>query len=190
MKYEGPKKLLTIFLVMFRIGLFTFGGGLVMIPQMSRDFADRYGWIKKEELVDFFAVAQSLPGVIAVNASVLIGYRLAGVAGALAAAFGAVLPSFLVLLVVTVFYELFMHNVILLGAMRGIRAAVTALLFFTSFRLRKGSVDSVFGVALFLAAVLLVLLTSVNAMLIIAGGGLLGAAYMVLTRRRAKQESL
>ena len=168
------KKLITIFLVMFRIGLFTFGGGLVMIPQMSRDFVKKYGWIKEEEIVDFFSVAQSLPGVIAVNASIMIGYKLVGVVGGLVAALGAVLPSFLVLMGVTLIYEAFITNVIVLGVLRGVRSAVVALLFYTALKLRKGALLDVFCWAVFIVASVLALFTEINVVFILLGGALLG----------------
>lgn len=185
---DRVKKLATIFAVMFRIGLFTFGGGLVMIPQMARDFVEKYGWLKEEEIVDFFSVAQSLPGVVAVNASILIGYRLAGVAGGIVAALGAILPSFLVLIVVTIFYEAFITSPVVLGAMRGVRAAVTALLFYTALRLRKGALTDVFCWVLFLAAAAVALFTDVNVVLLLLGGAALGVLYTALWSRRQRKE--
>lgn len=182
------KKLGKIFIIMFRIGLFTFGGGLVMIPQMSRDFADKYGWLEKEEIVDFFSVAQSLPGVVAVNASVMIGYRLAGVAGAVAAAFGAILPSLLVLIGVTIFYEAFISSPIVLGAMRGIRAAVTALLFYTALSLRKGSLTDAFCWVLFIAAAAISLFTDINVVFLLLGGALMGIVFTLVAPRIMKKE--
>lgn len=174
----SPRDLWRIFLVMLRIGAVTFGGGYAMIPQMSRDFVDRYGWIEEKEIIDLFAVAQSAPGVIAINASILVGYRIAGIAGALCAALGAILPSVAVLSAVTVVYRAFIDNPYILGALRGIRAAVAGLLLAAVFRLRPNSVTGVFGWVLFAAALAVSLFfPSVNAIWVILAGGLLGVAY-------------
>lgn len=160
-----------------------------MIPQMERDFVEKYGWLKREEIVDFFSVAQSLPGVVAINASILIGSRLAGALGGIVAAFGAILPSFLVLMVVTVFYEAFVSSPVVLGAMRGIRSAVTALLFSTAVRLRKGALRDAFCWLIFIAAVALALFTSVNVVFILLGGALLGIVFTLLSKRIGGREA-
>jgi chromate transporter len=174
-KRPAPADLGRIFLVMLRIGATTFGGGYAMIPQMSRDFVSRYRWIGEDEIVDLFAVAQSTPGVIALNASLLVGYRIAGAAGALAAALGALLPSLVVLSLVTVVYQAFLENPYVLGALRGVRAAVAGLLFSTVVQLRPASVRGALGWLLFVAALAVaVFLPSVNAVWILLGGGLIG----------------
>ncbi len=150
-----------------------------MIPQMSRDFVDKYGWVAKQDIVDLFAVAQSAPGVIAVNASILVGYRIAGTVGALVAALGAILPSVIVLTLVTVVYHTFITNPYVLGAMRGIRAAVTGLLMATVFKLRPNSVSGIVGWILFFIALGVALfLPMVNAAFIILGGGLIGLLFL------------
>lgn len=177
------KRLWQIFSTMFVVGLFTFGGGLSMIPQMQRVFVSKRGWIGEEEIVDTFAVAQSLPGVIASNAAVIIGYRLAGIAGALAAALGVVLPSFLVLMLVTVFYTRFITNPALIGAMRGIRAAVAALLFYTVWGLRRASLLGVTDALLCVASAALVLFLHVNPVWVILGGAAFGAGRAVARAR-------
>lgn len=173
-----------IFIVMFRIGLTTFGGGLVMIPQMSREYADRLGWIRKEEILDLFAVAQSLPGVIAVNASILVGYKIAKVKGAVAAVLGAVLPSLLVLMAVAVWYERLIEHPAMLGALRAVRGCVVALLFCVALDMRKALKDRVFSAAIAAAALALALFTSVNVIWVILGGACAGLLYGGLRRGR------
>ena len=177
------KKLIKLFFVMFRVGLFTFGGGLAMIPQMGQDFSDKYGWLKKEELLDFFSVAQSLPGVMAVNASIMIGFRIAGVVGALVAALGAILPSFMVLAVVTLFYQAFISNPIALGVMHGVRAAVAALLFYTALTLRRNALTNALCWVLFVVAAAIALFTDINIIFLLLGGALTGI-ILTLTRRK------
>ena len=182
------KQLLQIFVVMFRIGATTFGGGLVMIPQMSREYADRRGWVSREELLDLYAVAQSLPGVIAVNASILVGYRIAKVRGAAAAVLGAVLPSLLILMAVAVGYDRFIGNPAVLGALRAVRGCVIALLFCVTADMRKQALaDRAFSVAVAIAALLLAFLTPLNVIWIILGGALAGLIYGAARRRNKKE---
>ena len=177
------KRYWQLFSTMFVIGLFTFGGGLAMLPQMTRVFVHKRGWVTEAEIIDYFAVSQSLPGVIATNTSVMIGYRTAGMAGALCAAFGVLLPSFFSLIVVTMFYSTFVTHPVMLGALRGIRAAVAALLFFTVWGLRKTALRGIADIILCLAAAL-VLFCGVNPIWVILGGAALGVARALLTRKK------
>ena len=168
------RTLLKLLWVSLRIGMFTFGGGLAMIPLMRRELVEKNGWIDPEDIVDVFALAQSAPGIIAINAFMLAGHRVAGTAGSLVAAFGVVLPSFVVLVFVTIAYEAFITNEYVLGAMRGIGAAVVGLLIAAVVSLRKKSVVDIPGIALFAAAFALAFFVRINAAFIIIGGGLLG----------------
>lgn len=173
-----------IFTVMFRIGLFTFGGGLAMLPQMSRDFVERRGWINESDIVDIFAVAQSLPGVVAINTSVLVGYRIARLPGAIIAAVGSTLPSLLVLSLVTVVYDAFVTNPYVGGALIGIRAAVTGILLTTVLKLAYKPLQNVWGVCLFLAALALSLFTDINVIWILLGAMLTGLLRYFWNRNR------
>lgn len=173
-----------VFWVMFRIGLFTFGGGLAMLPQMSAEFVERRKWMKQEEMVDIFAVAQSLPGVVAVNASMLVGYRLGGQRCALVAALGSTLPSFLVLIFVSIGYQAFITNQYVAGAMVGIRAAVVGILAATVIKLGQTALKNALGWILFGTAILLTFL-SVNPIWIILGGLVIGLGHYALMKRSA-----
>ncbi len=169
------KTILKIFLVSFRIGLFTFGGGGSMVLMMQHEFVDKQKWIDSEIMVDVLAVARSLPGSVAVNTSILAGYRIGGTRGGLAAGIGSVLPSFLGISVVTLFYTSLMQNEYFVGAIRGIRGAVVALLVATVFRLRRQSIQDLWGVLLFcLALCVIIFLKSVNVIFVILGGFFLG----------------
>lgn len=121
-------KLLEMFVTFFKIGAFTFGGGWAMLPIMEREFVETKQWISKEDYVDILAVAQSFPGVLAVNTSTFIGRRLFGLKGAFAAVLGVSLPSFLIILIIAVFFMEFRTNYYVDLAMRGINAAVPALI--------------------------------------------------------------
>jgi chromate transporter len=169
------KTLIKIFTVTLKIGAFTFGGGYAMIPLMQAEFVDKYHWIDESDIVDVFAVAQSLPGVIAVNSCILIGNKIAGLAGGFAAASGCVLPSLVILAAITRVYEVFIVNTYVLGALKGISAAVVALMGSAVVKLAKQSVKEAAGLAIAAAALgISLFFSSVNAVFIIIGAAVLG----------------
>lgn len=118
----------TIFASFFRIGLFTFGGGYAMIPLIEREMIDRRAWIERREFLDLLTLAQSVPGPIAVNTAVFVGYRMRGLPGALAALLGTVLPSFAIILLIALFFANIRENPVVDAAFRGMRPAVVALI--------------------------------------------------------------
>jgi len=134
------RTLIKIFFVTFKVGAFTFGGGYAMIPILQSEFVDKTGWIEEKDIMDVFAVAQSVPGVIAVNSCILIGNKIAGPRGGFTAAFGCVAPSFIIISVITLLYNSFITNTYVLGALRAIQAAVVALLLSAVVRLSKQSI--------------------------------------------------
>lgn len=134
-----PTSLFKLFTTFFRIGLFTFGGGYAMIPLIQRDVVERNGWIGKEEFVDLLAVAQSAPGVFAVNMAVFIGNKRRGRRGALAAAFGCVLPSVVIILLIALFFRQFRHIEVVNNAFMGIRPVVVALIAVPVFNLARSA---------------------------------------------------
>ncbi len=122
--------LLKLFVTFFKIGAFTFGGGWAMISIIEKEIVDKYGWLDREEFLDLLAVAQSLPGILAVNIAVAIGDRLRGLKGSVTAALATILPSFIMILVIAVFLtpDLIKSNPALSAIFRGIRPAVVALI--------------------------------------------------------------
>ena len=134
-----PASLFKLFTTFFRIGLFTFGGGYAMIPLIQRDVVERNGWVGKEEFIDLLAVAQSAPGVFAVNMAVFIGNKMRGRSGALAAAFGCVLPSVVIILLIALFFRQFRHIEAVNNAFMGIRPVVVALIAVPVFNLARSA---------------------------------------------------
>ena len=131
--------LLKLFTTFFRIGLFTFGGGYAMIPLIEHDVVEKNSWLCKEDFVDLLAVAQSAPGVFAVNMAVFVGYRLRGVAGALSAAFGCVVPSVAIILLIALFFRRFRHFETVNNIFMGIRPVVVALIAVPVFNVAKSA---------------------------------------------------
>ena len=127
------------FLTFFKIGLFTFGGGYAMIPIIEKEIVDKHKWVTKEEMLDLIAIAQSCPGVFAINISIFIGYKLRSVRGAIATAFGTALPSFLVILAIAIFFHQFADNKVIAAMFRGLRPAVVALIAVPTFNLARSA---------------------------------------------------
>lgn len=121
---------LNLFITFFKIGLFTFGGGWAMISIIEREVVDKNNWIKREEFLDLLAIAQALPGILAVNISIVIGDRLKGKLGCLCASISTILPSFLIILFIAMFLtpQVIKDNVIINSIFKGIRPAVVALI--------------------------------------------------------------
>ena len=122
------KKLWKIFWSTFYLSAFTFGGGYVIVSLMKKKFVDEYHWIEEEEMLDLVAIAQSAPGAIAVNGAIVVGYKLAGLAGVLTAIFGTVLPPFLIISAISVFYQMFRDNFIIRELLDGMQAGVGAVI--------------------------------------------------------------
>jgi chromate transporter len=156
-----------MFFTFFRIGAFTIGGGYAMLPLIEREFVEKQGWVTEEEIVDIFAIVQSVPGVIAINSSIFIGYRVAGITGALAAAFGMVLPSFIIISVVAAFFVRFKDFDAVQRAFAGVRAGVTALIAMAAFRLGKKVMTGIFPAVLGIFAFAALLLFDIHAIPII-----------------------
>lgn len=122
--------LLKLFFTFFKIGAFTFGGGWAMISIIEREIVDKHHWLEREEFLDLLAVAQSLPGILAVNISVAVGDRLRGLKGSIVAALGTIMPSFIMILCIAIFLtpDLIKNNATLSAIFSGIRPAVVALI--------------------------------------------------------------
>lgn len=122
------KKHLTLFTSTFKLSACTFGGGFVIIPLMRKKFVDQLHWIDEQEMLDLVAIAQSSPGAIAVNASILVGYHIAGITGALIAVVGTVLPPLIIISIISLFYKAFRDNEIVNLIMKGMLAGVAAVI--------------------------------------------------------------
>ena len=127
------------FKTFFKIGLFTFGGGYAMIPMIEAEVVDKHKWLDKEEFLDIIAISQSCPGVLAINVSVFIGYKLKKIKGAVCSSLGTALPSFLIILAIAMFFHQFEDNKVVSAIFRGIRPAVVALIAVPTFNMAKSA---------------------------------------------------
>jgi Chromate transport protein ChrA len=117
-----------LFLIFFKISAFTFGGGLVIITLIRKEFVEKRDWLTDQEMTDFIAIAQTAPGAIAINTSILIGHKFAGILGTIVALIGAVLPPLIIISVITVIYSAFITNEVVRNVMKGMQAGVAAVI--------------------------------------------------------------
>lgn len=129
--------MLELFITFFKIGCFTIGGGYAMIPLIEEQVVTRKQWVSQEELTDLIAVAQSCPGIFAVNLSIFIGYKMYRTPGALVCTLGTALPSFIIILLIALFFQRFREYAIVNSIFRGIRPAVVALIAAPVFRMAQ-----------------------------------------------------
>ena len=132
------KRLLYLFVQTFYLSAFTFGGGYVIISLLQRKFVNEYHWIEEEEMLDLVAIAQSAPGPIAVNGAIVIGYKLAGIPGVLVSVLGAILPPFVIISVISGFYEIFRDNKIVSSMLSGMQAGVAAVIISVVYEMAQG----------------------------------------------------
>ena len=131
------KTILKLFITMFKVGLFTFGGGYAMIAVLEHEFVEKNGWIDKDEFYDMLAVAESTPGPIAINSSTFIGYRLAGVLGSIFATIAMCLPSLIIIYTISLFFDAFLSITIVAYAFKGIQACVCYLILSAGIKMFK-----------------------------------------------------
>jgi chromate transporter len=137
MRVKRWRRLMELFGVFFRIGLFTFGGGYAMISLIGHEVGERRHWIGEDELSELFAIAESTPGPIAVNCATYVGYRREGVAGGIWATLGVVLPSFIIIYAISLFFERFMAMALVANAFRGLQVAVAFLILRAGLRMAR-----------------------------------------------------
>ncbi|MBM7645590.1 chromate transporter [Scopulibacillus daqui] len=168
------KALWQLFFAFCKISPVTFGGGYAIIPSLEEAMVNRYRWCKRDEILDVLSIAQTIPGSVALNAAAFIGYRVAGIPGVLAASIGMLLPTFLIVLVLAVFFIGIKDMPQVRWALFGIAPAVVGLIMFAGLRTIKSSVEDIVCLFLMIGTFLLLLLTNLNPIIILILGGTLG----------------
>lgn len=179
--------LLQSFKTFFKIGLFTLGGGYAMIPLIEKEIVDRHRWMAREELMDVIAIAQSCPGVFAINLSTFVGYRLRKTRGAVCTTLGTALPSFVIILLIAMFFRRFQDNAIVAAMFRGIRPAVVALIAVPTFNMARSARISITNCWIPIVSALAIWALGVSpiAVIIIAGtGGWIYGRYICRTKEK------
>ena len=178
--------LLKLFFSMLYISAFTFGGGFVIITFMKRKFVDELGWIDEQEMLDLTALAQSSPGAIAVNAAILVGWRVGGFLGMVTAVIGTVLPPITILSVISLFYAAFAANPYVALVLKGMQAGVAAVILDVVWGLGANVVKTKYSIHMVVmaAAFIATFVYGVNVIYIILAAGLLGVVLAMLQRKK------
>jgi chromate transporter len=181
---EKARLLIRIFLTFFKISPVTFGGGYAMVPLIEREVLERHKWMNEKELTDVFALAETVPGAVAVNSAMMIGYRLAGTTGAAVAMIGVCLPTFLIVLALGILYLYLQKEWWVASAMEGVRAAVIALILYAAVHIGKHARwDRKTRLLLCLSFAVLLLL-HIHPLFVIAGGAVVGILLKFRVRRK------
>lgn len=181
------KTLWQVFIAFLKIGGFTFGGGIAMIPLIQKEAAENKNWVTDDDILEIVAIAESTPGPIAINAATFVGYRAAGFWGSVAATFGVVLPPFLVILALSFVLRQFQALTVVQYAFAGIRAGVLALLCKSLWTMFKKSPKGIFGYIAMAAAFVLTAILDVNILFVVIGCGVYGVVTSAIMERRAKK---
>ena len=179
------KEMLHLFGAFFRIGLFTFGGGYAMLPMLQREVVEKYHWATDDELLDYFAIGQCTPGVIAVNTATFVGTKLRGTLGGAVATVGVVCPSVLIILLISTLLKNFADYPVVQHAFAGIRAGVCALICMSLYKLYKKGVKGAFANGIFVVSLLLVVIFDISPIIIVVAAILLGVLKVQIGRKKS-----
>ena len=178
MRKPDWRLLLQIFWSFMKIGPITFGGGYAMIPLFEKEVVERRKWVKENDIADIFAISQSIPGAIAINSATFVGFRIAGIWGAIAAMIGVLLPTFLIVIGLCVVFLQVQHHPKIEAAFLGIRAAVVALIVYAGFKIGKSAVIDKATFFTVIGTVVLLLLVDISPLLVIGMGVGIGIAMI------------
>ena len=184
---EKLKTCLTLFFTFLKIGAFTFGGGYAMIPIIEKEMVEKHKWIKSEDILDIFAIAESTPGPIAINSATFIGYKIGGVFGSFCATFGVVLPSFTIISIIALVLREFSDIKAVQYAFNGIRAGVLALIIKALVSMYKKAPKGLFSYILMGASFVLAAFTDINVIFVIIGCAVAGLINSFIIKRRVKE---
>ncbi len=181
---KNYKTLPALFWIFFKAGTFTFAGGLAMLPVIEKDVVEKYALMSKDEFLEYATLAQTLPGVIALNCAAFVGKRAAGLPGMLIAGIGATISAFVLMLAAAILLEFVPREGVLAGAFQCIRAASAALVLSAAFTLGRHNLKTALSIIVMLAAFSLVAFAGVSAPLVILGAGIFGLLYTRLFSKK------
>lgn len=171
---ERIKNLWELFFTFFKVGAVTFGGGYAMLPILEREFVEKRKWTTDDELMNWYAISQTTPGIIAVNVATFMGHKKQGIAGGIIATLGLITPSLFIITIIALFISNFAQILWVQKALTGINIAVAAILTKAAFTFGKKSIKNILGVVLFLISFVLIFFLKINTVWIILGSGIIG----------------
>lgn len=178
------KELMDLFWTFCRIGGLTFGGGYAMLPMLQKEVVENRKWATEQELLDYYAVGQATPGIIAVNTATFVGYKEKGVIGAMFATSGVVFPSLVIIMSIAGFIDKFSDLKVVQHAFSGIRIAVGVLILNALIKLVKGSVKDILGIILFVATFIASSFLDISVVYIVIAAALIGIISDFVNRKR------
>ena len=184
---DKKKKILTLFITFFKIGAFTFGGGYAMIPLIQREIVENKKWMTDDDILEIIAIAESTPGPIAINSATFVGYKVAGFWGSFFATTGVVLPSFVIILIISFLLENFADYKGVQYAFYGIRAGVLSLIVKALWTMYKKIKKSALSYIIMALAFIAVALFDLNVLIVIVACAVMGLVASILTARRSKK---
>lgn len=185
-KFSSIKNLWELFCVFFKIGAVTFGGGLAMLPIIEKELVVKRDWISKEKLLDYFAIGQVTPGIIAVNVATFLGYSRAGIFGACFATLGVVTPSIIIISIIAKFLAGFSDIVYVKKALAGINVVVSALLVKVLWGFRKNIFKSFLSIVMFVFAFVGITFLDINTVIVVIFSILCGVGYFFIMEGKNK----
>ncbi|MCR4742110.1 MAG: chromate transporter [Treponema sp.] len=190
-KKEFFKILVNLFLSFFKIGSFTIGGGLAMLPMMEKELINKKKWINDEELLDYYAVSQSTPGIIAVNVATFVGYKEAGIIGGIFATLGVITPSWIIITILAFFINSISDYPMVQKALKGVNVAVAALLTSVIIKFSKKTIKNVYNAIFMLISFVLVFFFKVPSFWIIIAALLIGVLLVLIQdKKKIKNQNL
>ncbi len=179
------KKITSLFATFFKIGAFTFGGGYAMVPLIQREIAENKGWITEDDILDIIAIAESTPGPIAINSATFVGLKVAGLWGAVAATFGVVLPSFVIISIIATVLRQFSDYKAVKYAFMGIRAGVLALILKAVFTMYQKCPKGIISYIVMASSFVVAAFVDISVLYVIIGCALFGLISSMYISRRA-----
>jgi len=173
-----------LFLTFFKIGSVSFGGGYAMLPILDRELAEKQKWVTEEELLDYYAIGQSTPGIIAINTATFVGYKTAGITGAIAATLGMITPSLIIIILIATFLKHFNEYPLVIKALKGVNIAVAVLLISSVIKFARKTVTDIPGFLLCLTAFLAVGAGKVSPVPVVALAAAAGVILGTVKRRK------
>ncbi len=172
------KELWELFLIFSRMGAFTFGGGYAMLPIIQKEIVENKKWATDDEVIDYYAIGQCTPGIIAINVSTFLGFKRKGIPGAIAATLGMVFPSLVIITTIAAFFNHFQDYVIVQRAFSGIRIVVVALILQTIIKMWQQSIKNWIGIGLFAISFLIIAFTRLSPIYVIIFSAIVGILFM------------
>jgi chromate transporter len=175
-----------LFRIMFTLSAFTFGGGYVIVSLMKTEFVDKLKWIEDDEMLNLVAIAQSSPGAVAVNGSILVGYKVGGIIGSIVSIFGTILPPFIILSVISVGYNQFKENIYVGAFLKAMQPAIAAIIASVVIKLGLNIIKQkqIYFIVIMIVAFLVTFFLKINVIFIILTCALLGGIYAVIKQKR------